>query len=1325
MTVKNESDTTKGSYYFTVNNELITQKVVKNASGAAIRKYTYIYNSKNEITEERVYYNGSALSYTTYYAYDNWGNTIYIKNANGHEQFFSYANTYPSGFFTDNTGSVILEFANAFSNSSVPATVHTALIGMAERQDATFVKEMYVTYDLKAHPTQYKNIFGNATTWLQFCGTFNEKTGDTSFPIDLTGHAVAGNGVLNIAGKQSDDTYGEKHSSSCGCPLRCIWFQGSWSGKYFIADWFHSLDEDGEVSIGPFTHYPGTRGYKGYSTNPPIGQGKWSYKLTVTAKWKAYPAQVKYNLDNSDWITVTSSLKNGAVKRTVPLSDGLHTLYFSESSSYKTKFSWCLYVPVDNSPDIYTTTMQYDSYGNVTSITDAESNTVSFTYASDYSSAYLTEISATAGTDTITTKAAYDYYRGWITLIQEPKGVAGSGYDTLYTYDFLGRVIKKEFPLLPGQSQRSYVEAVYDDTNKTVTIIDQLRHYVVQHYDNLGRLLDIKMYTGTYGSGVLYATTSYTYQYDDNVLTTTDTGNHTTTSSYDFLGRSTQIVYPDSTSVLYSYDDTNNQVTVTNGRGYDTVYWYDWLSRLTKVEQEYAPGLFAVTMYQYDDIGHLTSFSDAENRTTSYVYGSFFGLTKTVYPDSTYEECQYDDVGNMISFTDANGNETVYTYDDVYRLIHIQYQDQSTVSFMYDLNSNKIRMDDNAVNSGDYVEYSYDCWNRLITETRHISQSTYIVSYQYDVANRLANLTYPDNMQILYFYDDLNRMTEIKRYVDGVHDEVLMDNVQYNAESLLNQFDYGNDLRALFTYDSRDRPLTVDIIDGETSYLGLGYTYDSNSNITALINGWRDTNSNWHVETEMYGYDGLDRLISAGCISWSHTYSYDRVGNRTAKDDIIYTINMVNEVTALSDGTSFTYDLNGNRTQKTEGSDNEVYTYDYANRLEKVEKNSITLGEYVYGGDGQRIQVAENNVTTTYVYSGLNVLYEENSTGTAVYIYGSTGRLAKRTTINQETNTFYYHNDSLGSTRLVTDSNKNILSAATYYPFGETSIVEGSEYYLFNGKEKDTTGLYYFGARYYDPDVGRFITRDPLIGTFNSPQTLNRYTYCANNSLKYVDPLGLRFISEDEGNGYLSNRYSEENEEEVKWVGNRLDQYDYINSTLFLVTKIAKRRNVGVALGTFHSKRGFVVFTFDDKDEIRDILFTSLNELKKRYKKESVKIWLENNEIDSESFKYAIRTLKSEFRAKSQDISFEGFWRGAALTCVGLIICGICPLMTIPMAAVGISFGGAVAYDSIDYSRIAWILDDLEDYMEQDSPVSGFGAGYCGGGFGGGGGGGW
>jgi RHS repeat-associated protein len=173
------------------------------------------------------------------------------------------------------------------------------------------------------------------------------------------------------------------------------------------------------------------------------------------------------------------------------------------------------------------------------------------------------------------------------------------------------------------------------------------------------------------------------------------------------------------------------------------------------------------------------------------------------------------------------------------------------------------------------------------------------------------------------------------------------------------------------------------------------------------------------------------------------------------------------------------------------------------------------LGEYVYDGDGKRIQVTEDNMTTTYIYASFIVLYEENTTGTATYIYGPTGALAKRTTINEETNTFYYHTDRLGSTRLITDSNKNIVAAVTYHPFGELSTMGGIEHYLFNRKEKDSTGLYYYGARYYDPDLGRFISRDPFRGRVAKPQSLNRYTYCLNSPLKYIDLWGQDFSPVD------------------------------------------------------------------------------------------------------------------------------------------------------------------------------------------------------------------
>jgi RHS repeat-associated protein len=89
----------------------------------------------------------------------------------------------------------------------------------------------------------------------------------------------------------------------------------------------------------------------------------------------------------------------------------------------------------------------------------------------------------------------------------------------------------------------------------------------------------------------------------------------------------------------------------------------------------------------------------------------------------------------------------------------------------------------------------------------------------------------------------------------------------------------------------------------------------------------------------------------------------------------------------------------------------------------------------------------------------------------------------------------------------VTSENGVTTEEIMYTPFGE-QLNETEERYTYNGKELDETGLYYYGARYYDPVIGRFVTRDPLTGGRKSPQTLNRYAYCRNNPLRYFDPAG-------------------------------------------------------------------------------------------------------------------------------------------------------------------------------------------------------------------------
>ncbi|MFA5947631.1 MAG: RHS repeat-associated core domain-containing protein [Candidatus Gracilibacteria bacterium] len=114
---------------------------------------------------------------------------------------------------------------------------------------------------------------------------------------------------------------------------------------------------------------------------------------------------------------------------------------------------------------------------------------------------------------------------------------------------------------------------------------------------------------------------------------------------------------------------------------------------------------------------------------------------------------------------------------------------------------------------------------------------------------------------------------------------------------------------------------------------------------------------------------------------------------------------------------------------------------------------------------------------------------------------------------NQYEKVIYHHNDHLSSSSIDTDQNGNLVNAVNYDPFGVVKTEQINSDYRnpkrYTGKELDGTGLYYYGARYYDPSIGRFISQDPVNGTLSNPQSINKYSYVLNNPLKYIDPTGM------------------------------------------------------------------------------------------------------------------------------------------------------------------------------------------------------------------------
>ena len=168
-----------------------------------------------------------------------------------------------------------------------------------------------------------------------------------------------------------------------------------------------------------------------------------------------------------------------------------------------------------------------------------------------------------------------------------------------------------------------------------------------------------------------------------------------------------------------------------------------------------------------------------------------------------------------------------------------------------------------------------------------------------------------------------------------------------------------------------------------------------------------------------------------------------------------------------------------------------------------------------YGGEGTQSASADTSAATT-LYVGS--LYEEHSADKTHFIFLGGTRIASVTNPSASGvggKVLYYHADHLGGTNLLTDAFGVVKELTEYEPFGSLSRHEkygddeSTAWYYFTGKPlDDETGLYFFGARYYNPVIGRFITPDTIVQSPGNPQTLNRYSYAGNNPVNHIDPSG-------------------------------------------------------------------------------------------------------------------------------------------------------------------------------------------------------------------------
>ena len=417
-------------------------------------------------------------------------------------------------------------------------------------------------------------------------------------------------------------------------------------------------------------------------------------------------------------------------------------------------------------------------------------------------------------------------------------------------------------------------------------------------------------------------------------------------------------------------------------------------------------------------------------------------------------------------------------------------QPDSSLIYTYDNNSNRTSLIYGLGLALDLYKvfgtfYTYDEENQLTS----LSSAGGNFNFEYDDLSRMTKMSYPNGMETRMSYEGDMRLSKIEHIKTGLFDRVQ------------SQFSY--------LYDNNDNKTRMQTFRktlpiNET----LNYTYDKKNQLLTATNPLRS------VANETFTYDLAGNLLRKQGQSQDSNYNE----NNQLTDDGTYT---------------YKYDTKGNMIERIQKDNNKTtrYEWDIENQLIKVtthETENAMPSEtitYAYDGLGRRIEKNINGKIKRYIYDNEDILMEFDGDNLLQqhYIHGlgidEPIAMIKNDFRNGSDNakTYYYHKDGMGSITSLTDKDGKEIEKYIYNAFGKMTIydeednkLEESQFdnpYSFTGREHDSeTGLHYHRARYYNPELARWISEDPI--EFNSGD-MNLYRYVENNPLSWVDPDGL------------------------------------------------------------------------------------------------------------------------------------------------------------------------------------------------------------------------
>ena len=434
--------------------------------------------------------------------------------------------------------------------------------------------------------------------------------------------------------------------------------------------------------------------------------------------------------------------------------------------------------------------------------------------------------------------------------------------------------------------------------------------------------------------------------------------------------------------------------------------------------------------------------------------------------------------------------------------------EENEVSYTYDENGNVLTVSDR----NGTITRTYDALNRVTSYTDTFGN---IIQYRYDAVGNLEYLIYPDGSEVYYCYDVNNNLVSVTDWAGRVT------TYTYDENTRVIGVTKPDGSVTTTVYDNKQRVVsTVEKLPDDTIISGFEYEYDEIGRIS--------TEKVLAKNQKMcYTYDEQSRVVKRTVISLSGTteteeaFSYDGAGNVTVDNSRTFIYDTNNRLMQYN-GNAVTYDEDGNMLSATLNGEETAFSFDSGNRL-------VSAGGHVYTYNAENVRIRNlcADADTTYIYNTnckLSQLLMKTTNGiTTKYVYGF-GLIGEEKCGEFKT----YHFDFRGSTVAITDANGTITDTFAYDTYGKLISRTGPSFVIFgyNGRDgvvTDKNGLIYMRARYYSPELRRFVNADIVAGEISNAVTLNRFSYANGNPVSFVDPFGLS-ASDERGNNPPSEK---------------------------------------------------------------------------------------------------------------------------------------------------------------------------------------------------------